>query len=98
MPREVKINSKPIILRDIEAVMLVKNRAVKEGRSSSNSLAQTVIEYFKSKGVVEEVLMRQTEAPANEQMVTSENKQAGIAEKGMVSDVRTHKNNAVKTG
>jgi len=90
MPREVKINSKPIILRDIEAVMLVKNRAVKEGRSSSNSLAQTVIEYFKSKGVVEEVLMRQT--------VTSENKQAGIAEKGMVSDVRTHKNNAVKTG
>ena len=47
MPRKVEVNSKPIALRDPEAVLLVKRRAVKEGRSCSNSLAQTVIEHLK---------------------------------------------------
>lgn len=47
MPRTIKINKKPVLLRDGEAVLLVKKRAMREGRSASNAAAQSIIEYLK---------------------------------------------------
>ena len=40
----MEVNDKPICLRNKKAIQLVKERAIKEGRSASNALAQTVIE------------------------------------------------------
>ena len=39
-----KINDKPVRLIEPKAVRLVKKRALRENRSASNALAQTVIE------------------------------------------------------
>ena len=39
-----EVNNKPVCLRNTKALQLVKLRAIKEGRSASNALAQTVIE------------------------------------------------------
>jgi len=50
MPRRIVVNSKPILLRDSEAILLAKKRAKAEGRSAANAAAQTVIEHLKNKG------------------------------------------------
>ena len=49
MPRKVDVNKKAVLLRDEEAALLVRKRAVKEGRSASNAAAQTIIEHLKKR-------------------------------------------------
>jgi len=49
MAYKIVVNSKPAILRDKEALILVKTRAKREGRSTSNAIAQTVIEHLKER-------------------------------------------------
>jgi hypothetical protein len=46
MARKVEVNKKAVLLRDEEAALLVRRRAVKEGRSASNAAAQTIIEHL----------------------------------------------------
>ena len=54
MPRKVEVNKKAVLLRDGEAAELVRRRAIRENRSASNALAQTVIEHLKNEGSQDE--------------------------------------------
>lgn len=47
MAYKIKVNGKPILLRDREAILLAKKRAKAEGRSAANAVAQIIIENFK---------------------------------------------------
>jgi hypothetical protein len=38
------INDKPILLKNVAAVRLAKQRALREGRSAANAASQTIIE------------------------------------------------------
>jgi len=47
MVYKTEVNDKPILLRDSEAVILVKQRAKREGRSAANAAYQTIFEHLK---------------------------------------------------
>ncbi len=49
MIKKTLLNSKPILLKDEEAVQFVKIRALKERRSAQNALTATVIEALKDR-------------------------------------------------
>ena len=40
----MEINDKPIRLTEVKAIRLVKERAIREGRSAANAAHQTIIE------------------------------------------------------
>jgi len=49
MPRKVEVNKKAVLLRDEEAVLLVRKRAVRENRSAANAAAVSIIECLKKR-------------------------------------------------
>jgi len=56
MKRIIEINSKPIILHDVEAVRLVKQRAIREKRSASNAFVLVQRELDKSTSLLRDCL------------------------------------------
>ncbi len=46
----MSVNIKPVIIRDVKAVRLVRLRALRENRSVSNSASTTIIEALSKKG------------------------------------------------